>query len=276
MADRDYIPFLLHEAVLQLYPADANGEPVLASVIWWALTNNLSQEDKFPGPVIAASGALYATQHVLTVNTELTLDRSWILRAASLAEFRPQPAQAYVLEAVWYADGHWYRRMFYGCTPQTMKWNSRGTLSFIHGDTWRAERWADSGGVGHPSVYTPITPAPAGVSVPVGWFRESPCVPGEYLLGYYRWASAVTITGLHVAGLASSAGATVFALEIGGVVSATTITLPAGTDGAAVSADATVSVSVGSGVPVRWVIQSGPDVTVAAYNIALMADVLVP
>lgn len=367
---------------MDLYPADANGEPILTSPIWQACVNGFSQDDKYSGVVTAASGDAFETDHVTHSETELRIDRTWILRRTSLAEFVPQPATQYVLLLTWTSDGVWYRRTFQNVTPQAVNWTSRGVLQFTRGEQWRSARWTDTGGALAPPVFVPTVPAEvepdtkqaafmrekelvageplrgdyrwaAGATltgaritcapgvgatvlrlevngsptattitlgdgaitatgtfniavpadqvvrwlvdscpapglapydlalemdvrvaspVPVGWFRETPTIAGEYLLGYYRWEGAMILQRARLSGVAGQVTPAVLRLEVGGELTATTITMPAGTDGQMVTVDATLNVNIAAGVTVRWLIDSCPGPAAAPFGLALIIE----
>jgi len=261
------IPFFLREAALALYVADANGAPT-GSSIWWALCNSLTQLDTHHGVQLAASGAAAETNHVTHTDTELQLEKTWLLRPYALTQFKPQPATQYVLAATWTVKGYWYRRLFTGLTPRTQGWNSQGTNSFLQNETWRAEGWTDAGGA---SITTPLPPPSAESSIlPFTWLRDASLIVGEALLGEYRWRSeAVLLTTVRVTVATPGTGDSVLALEVGGVVTGTTVTIASG----AASAAATLNALIPANQLVRWVIQSCPAPDLAPGGIGLTADV---
>jgi hypothetical protein len=254
---RDNIPFFLHEAVLTLYPAAADGSSLTGQAIWsGALANQLKLRSSLEPLRLMGSGERYATEHHIDEEHAIEIERTWILRKQFLRDFLPGRNQQYVLELVWTADGVWYKRTYLGVTGRSVGLESRGTNQFLSAQVFRAQRIAEADGIASGgSIYTP-TPQPGQA---VAFFREDPFVNGEYLLGHYRWPQNVTLTSAELIGSAGQGSATVLTLEVGGVLTAKTLTIAAGTANQEVS----VTVDLGgyvvtAGQGVRWVITAGP------------------
>lgn len=257
MAGRDQLPFFLHEAVITLFPAQADGQSLAGGAIWsGALATHLAIRSSLEEMKIAGSGDLYMRAMHLDEEHIIDIARTWILQRYALADFFPARNQQYVLQIVYTSDGVWYQRTFFGVTGRVVAHESQGTNQFVVSQTFRAQHFSEANGTTGPSpVYTP-TPQP-GQSV--GFFREDPFVDGEYLLGNYRWANNVVIGVVDVIGLAGQSTPTVLTLEVGGVLTGETITISAGTANAEVTASEDLA---GYFVPaeqsVRWKITSGP------------------
>lgn len=271
-SSRDNIPFFLSEAVITLYPAAADGSSLTGSAVWsGALANQLRVRSALDELKIMGSGESFATAHHIDEEHVVEIERSWILRRASLADFFPARNQQYVLEVVWSDSGVWYKRTFFGVTGRVVEHGSLGTNQFRVNQTFRAQRFAETNGTTGSPIYTP-TPQP---DQQAGFFREDPFLNGTYLLGNYRWAQSVALNSVLVIGSAGQGAATVLTLEVGGVLTAVTVTIPAG------AANTPVQVSAGLGgylVPagqsVRWQITSGPALPEnAMWMTALSMDV---
>lgn len=268
---RDHIPFFLHEAVLTLYPAAADGSSLTELAVWsGALANQLKVRSALEPFKITGSGEFYATEHHIDEEHLIEIERTWILRRQFLQDFMPARNQQYVLEMVWSVDNVWYKRAFLGVTGRSVILESRGTNQFVTGQVFRAQRFVETNGTTGPPVYTP-TPQPQEA---VAFFREDPFVNGEYLLGRYRWGQNVTLNSAEIIGSAGQGSPTVLTLEVGGVLTSKTITIAAGT--ANTEASATVGLGgyvVPAGQGVRWVITSGPAPEDAMWQAALTMNV---
>jgi len=265
----DHLPFFLHEAVISLYPASADGSLLVGAAVWsGSLANNLRARmalEEFP---IQASGARYPRVYHTGEEHAIVIERSWLLRKQLVRDFLPGRNQQYALEVVFESDRYWYRRLFHGVTGQTLTWNSAGTNLFVNEQTFRAQYFTEAGGPGAPdSVFTP---APSTTAEPVAFFRELPFVVGEYLLGHYRWEVPVTLGIARLIAWPSQGTATELTLEVNGALTGEIITLPAGT----ANQDDEVTVDLGgyaipAGATVRWRITGGPDAEDAAWRAAL-------
>ncbi len=279
-----WLPFFLHEAVLSLYPLDAEGKTLAAPVWCGAVANGLRLGLEYDELVQAGSGDRYATAHHLDERHTLEIERTWVLRKSALLasgfnglDAVPGRNQRYALELVWRSGGYWYRRWYWGVTARTAGWDSVRTLQFGQRQSWRAERFTEDGGYvapatgGGPPVTTPL-PDPQEQSV--GFFHEAPLLAGAYLLGHYRWPVATRMTAARVVALAPQTSPVVLGLELDGVATGDTLTIPVATANAEVSAEASLAVAVPALAEVRWKVVSAPGVVDSAWGVALGAQVV--
>jgi len=272
------IPFFLHEAVLTLYPAAADGSALTGLPVWWgALANRLRSRLDYDELLLAASGDYYAAAHHLDEQHVIEIDRSWLLRKHLLADFVPGRNAHYVLEAVFNSgalgDRWWYKRTWYGVTARSVSWDSNGANQFLNSQTWRAQRFTQVGGPGQPDVFTPLPPA-SGEEQSIGFFRENPLISGEYLLGHYRWPVNVQLRSCRAIAWASQDDPTELTLEVNGALTGFIVVLPAGAPGAEVTADLSlVNHPVAAGQSVRWRITSAPLPEKSAWIAALTLQV---
>lgn len=279
MSVRDnQIPFFLHEAVLTLYPAAADGTALEGAAVWWgALANRLRHRMDYDEVLIAGSGESYATAHHVDEQHIIEIDRSWLLRKHLLSDFVPGRNQQYVLEAVFnsgpLADRWWYRRTWFGLTARSVNWDSNGANQFLMGQVWRAQRFTQTGGPGQPDVFTPLPPGSTDEQS-IGFFRENPLINGEYLLGHYRWPVGVLLKSARAIAWASQDDPTELTLEVNGVLTSHVVTLPAGAPGEEVTVDLDLgNHAVGLGQSVRWKITSAPIPELSAWIAALTMQV---
>lgn len=262
-----YQPWFLHEGVLSLYPAGADGETVTGPAVFCgAVANQLNLALELDPIRIAASGARYARVHHVDEHHRIEVERTWVVRNGE-TDFRPGRNQQYVLEIVWATSRYWYRRTYYGVTGKAVSLDSKGVLHFLSKQSWEAQRYAEAGG-GSTPVYTPV-PSTTN-DFPVGFFRENVLIVGEYLLGRYRWGRAVRLKRAEVTAFAGQGTATVLELEVNGALTGSTVTLPAGTANTEVTGTADLAVTVEAGAAVRWKVTSGPAPEAAPWVCALM------
>jgi hypothetical protein len=265
----DLAPLFLYEAVLSLYPADTDGEPLRESPVWWGtVANSVRLGLEYDELLMASSGDRYQTAHHVDERHSIEVERSWVLRRAAPADFVPARHQRYVLELVWSVQGVWYRRTYYGVTGRNVGWDSVRALHFGNRQSYRAENFAeaDSGA----EVTVPLAPEEQAI----GFFREAPMVVGEYLLGQYRWGRPVQLETAQVVALAPQGVANALTLEVDGVLQSATLTIPAGPANTEVSATADLTgLVVRTGQVVRWKITSGPQPENAAWVAALSMQV---
>jgi len=233
----DRIPYMLHEAVLSLYPAAADGQAIVAAPVWsGALATGLRMSMEFEEVKLQGAGERYTTAHHVDEEHVLTIDRTWLIRRAAPTDFVPRRNQQYVLEWVWYdsRERTWYQRQYFGVTARRVEWTSAGTNHFGTQQVWRAQRFVDNGGTKAGPVQTiynpgatpptilpgPYTPLPEAVldAQTVPFFRENPMVVGDYLLGQYRWPVDVRLGKVQATAWASQGQDTVLGLEIDGVL----------------------------------------------------------
>jgi hypothetical protein len=124
-------------------------------------------------------------------------------------------------------------------------------------------------------------PASAAIVTTMAWqslpyFREQPLLVDEYVPGSYELPFALTLTTAHLTAWPGAAE-TVLELEVAGVLSGHTITIPAGDPLAEVTASATLNLPVAAQQALRWKIVSGPaDIADAAWHLALVLQTTPP
>lgn len=125
----------------------------------------------------------------------------------------------------------------------------------------------------YPVLLSGTTPAAAVVTT-LAWqslpfFRESPLVPGETVPGIYSLPFACTLTTVQLScwpGLTD----TVLTLEVNGVLTDRTITIPGGPPLVETTRSATLNLPVAASATLQWRITSGPaTVEDAAWHLAL-------
>lgn len=98
----------------------------------------------------------------------------------------------------------------------------------------------------------------SGVVQVAGFTREAVFTVGKYLLGRFQWPMGVELLNAEIVCLAPQA-TTILTLEVDGVLSAQTITLPSGVVGTEITAGADLAhLAVPSESALRWKITSGP------------------
>jgi len=108
-------------------------------------------------------------------------------------------------------------------------------------------------------------------TVGCSYYREETLIVGEYLLGSHDWACGVTILSARVTSLAPTGTPVVLTLEVNGVLTAQTLTIPAGSG--EVVASAAYNVAVPPGQVVRWKVTSAPDPENSAWKVFLTLTV---
>jgi len=267
---KDTIPYFLHEAVLSLYAASADGMSASGVAIWSGeLATGLRMEVSFDEVKLQGAGERYTSAHPIDEEHLIEVERTWLIRRSAPADFVPSRQQPYVLELVWYEPEQktWYQRRYVGVTPRRVQWQSVGTNQFGTHQVWRARQLVQGGGVGQP--FTPLPVAPGAVQV-VPFFRETPLIWGDYLLGVYCWPTAARLGLVRAVAWASQGQDTVLGLEVDSALTGDTVRLPSGPANTEVSGTADLThVQVPAGSVVRWKIMSGPIPEAAAWACAL-------
>lgn len=287
----DLLPLFLYEATLSLYPVADDGSALMDQPIWWgAVANNLRLSLEYDEVRMAGSGDAYPSAHHVDEQHFIDIERTWVLRKTALADYLPQRNQRYVLELVWESEGFWYKRTYFGVTGRSAGLDSVRALQFGNRLSYRAQSLSEDGGGAQEieRIYTPLPPPlplpviggnsqGSGSSAPeeqsIGFFRENPMVPGEYLLGHYRWPVDANIVSARVVVFAPQTQPNVLSLEVGGALTDQTITIPVGAANTEVSATVALDYFVGAGQSVRWKITAGPDPENAAWVAALALQV---
>lgn len=141
----------LPEAVLTLYPANADGTPQLDKAVWLGVeVNGLSIRDRWIKVETRPSGARFPRQHPLVPQYEISIERVWALPLAQLDGFIPTNSR-YVLDIVWTEEDtrDWHREVYYGVTISERSRESRDRDGeFIEHQVFDAEYFVPSSGLG--------------------------------------------------------------------------------------------------------------------------------
>ena len=117
----------LLEATITLYPARADGSPILASPLWaGACADKLTVREQWIKMETRPSGAPFPRQHPLIPQYEIAIDRVWALPLSQAGGFVPTHRR-YVLDVTWVEEetGDWHRQTFYGVTISERSLESR-------------------------------------------------------------------------------------------------------------------------------------------------------
>jgi hypothetical protein len=152
-----------------------------------------------------------------------------------------------------------------------------GYAQFYSDQVFRAERYVSQSGLGVYPSGTPGGPSGPGggatqVDQNVAFFHDGPMMVGDYCTGHYAWAAAVTLAAASVIAMASQGVATVLELEVDGILTGLTLTIPEGGSLVEVEGSATLDREVAAGAVIRWKVVSGP---ADAENAAQVAAVTV-
>lgn len=100
----------------------------------------------------------------------------------------------------------------------------------------------------------------SGIPISASYTRESYLVNGEYLMGFYEWSGAVSLTRASFISRAPQSGTVTVAIEVNGSVIAPALVLPSGTVGSWVSGTVALATAVPAGGRVRCKITGAPAV----------------
>jgi hypothetical protein len=284
-AKSDLLPLCLYEAVMSLYPAASDGTALRNRPVWWgAVANGLRLSLEYDEMLLMSSGDAYATAHHLDERHAVDVERTWLLPKATIlansppnpgepVDFVPQRNQRYLLELVWFSDGYWYRRSYFGVTGRSVGWDSVRTLQFGNRQAYRAQFYQEESGYSGSVPMSVFTPLPGTDEQSIGFFSEDAMVVGEYMLGHYRWPVAAALLSARAIAFAPQNAPMVLTLEVGGVLTDQTLTIPVGPVDTEVSATTALNYTVPAGQSVRWKITAGPAPEDAARLAALAMQV---
>jgi hypothetical protein len=267
MSDR--LPFFLHEALVALYVADSNGQPLGAALWSGAYANGLRFSHALDEVLVAASGDRYRTAYHVDEENVITIDRTWILLKTTLTDFMPGRNQQYVLQITWQQGNYVFQRTFYGVTGRNLDQNSVGTNQILTNQVFRAQYFTDTAAG---AVSPPVTVVPA-APLALGFFRENPLLVNDYLLGFYTFAAPVTLVSAKVIAWAPQVSPVVLTLEVGGALTAYTLTIPVGAANVEVTANAALNLAVAANTLVRWQVTGAPGVANTAWHAAVLLQV---
>lgn len=272
MNDRE--AFFLAEAQFTLYPTDADGNVIGASLWFGGFLNKLRATMDFEEVKLRASGDAWATAHQVDQEHVLSFDQTWIVFTPTMSDWQPEMNQPYLLQILWVSGGVWYRRSYYGVTWRTLTMESTETNQFLEQQVVRAQylvtdsgTLSATGGGAIPAVAVPV--ADAGTPQWLSFFREDALIVDEYLLGFYTWASDMTLLNATVYANAPLGSPMVLGLEVNGVQTGQTLTIPVGAANTTVEASVPLSGTIPAGQLVRWQVLSGPDPADAADGCAV-------
>lgn len=261
--------FFLREAVISLWRADVAGNPILTQPVWCGdVANGLRLTEDWEETRSFSSGDAYKTAHHEDEEHRIEIERTWRVRVQSPGGASgPQRGERYVMEILWF-DARarlWHKRTYYGVTGLSAGLDSDGPRQHNQRQVFRAQRYTQTGGS---ELYTPLPQAEKQL---VGFFCEQPLIPGEYLLGHYRWNRSFRATRLLYACWPPSSD-TILGLEVGGLPTGVQITIPSGTANQDTVGEMPVDVVLPAGAMVRWKVISGPEIGEAAWHLALVVE----
>lgn len=109
----------------------------------------------------------------------------------------------------------------------------------------------------------------AGMVQEVNFRRESPVLTGDYLLGSYRWSAPVHLSGARVVAWASQTATVTLGLEVNGVLTGDTLTLPEGAANTEVTAAVALDLTLDPNAIVRWQVVAAPAAELTAWHVTL-------
>ncbi|MGN6556226.1 MAG: hypothetical protein ACTHLW_21150 [Verrucomicrobiota bacterium] len=141
----------LLEAAITLYPADADGRPLVDFPIWsGAPAHQLTLTERWIKQQTRPTGARYPRNHPLVAQYEIAIGRVWALPLPNLLGFQSD-GERYVLDIVWTDEdeGQWHRKTFYGVTLSERTQASPETdREFSDNQTFDAEYFVSAVGTG--------------------------------------------------------------------------------------------------------------------------------
>jgi hypothetical protein len=260
---------VLHEATLSLYPAGADHEALLDDAIWWgACANGFRHTESFQVALSGATGDRYRMARHVDESHEISIDRTWLIPGATLRDLRLPRHSQFVLVVVWLDREKqiWQRNIFYGVTFTSRSRSSLGVLQFTDDQVLRAQYHRPDSGA---AAYTPVPPAGTEFALP--FFQEAGPAVGDYLLGHHRFGGGLYLTRATVTAQRPTGTAQVLTLEVDGVLTAATLTIPAGSGEATVTAGVDLEVAPVAGL--RWRVTAGPVAADAATLIGVNLEV---
>ena len=274
---RTHIPFFLSEAVITLYASNAAGVFTGTAAVWWSgPARSLNLAAQLEGVLTAASGDAYRTEHQVDEEHQIQIGSTWLVQRSDQRDFQLQRGNYYVLQIVWIADGVLKLRTYFGVTAQSWKLASAATNEFMQALQLRAQYVVEGGQLGPATVINGVVLAPSGGSVPsgggivtptgnsgaeeiIGFFHEDVFFPGDYFLGCYQWAGAVTMMTATAYAAASQGVGVTLALELNGTLTGDVINLPTGAANTTVTGTVNLGArNVAPGTLVRWKVTAGP------------------
>ena len=260
-------------AVATLYPADPNGEPITDAAVWFgACLNGGRMTQQFTYAEIPVTAARGPRQVAVGSSWQVELERVWLLEGTSLADFNPGLGERFALELSWNLEGtnRWFRRLFKDVTLESRGLVSNGALEFAETQSFQAGDHEDTDGSG---LVIPIRLGDDFGQVPVGFYYENPLEVSEYFLGHYAWEQPVTLVSAKAIAKAPT-GTVTCALEVDGVLTGLTLTIPSGAAGSEVEVTANLNdYALAAGQEVRWQVTNAPALASSASGCAIIMQV---
>ena len=263
------LPLILHQATLTLYQADSNGDPILAQIVWMGaraegveLMQEIAEVESTP------SGASYPEYEPVFEENEIRIARIWVLPQDTLADYElSRNKHVMVIHGIDRRTGIWHRRTYYNVRGRRYDLRSNGIVHFGSDQVFRASHFVSTAGnTGDSGEELPVTPSDLD-EFPILFTHDDALATGNYFLGVYQFAGAVTIGLCRAVGQGGASGTTL-TLEVNGTLTAHTITLGAGPG--EVTGSVTPSLAVSAGQTIRWKVTAGPgDAELAAVTCAV-------
>lgn len=247
--------FVLARATLSLYPADSQGNPIRSQNVWvGARQEGLRIPREIAELEDTPTGSVYDEYVQGGESSELSIERVWCQPKKELYEYDFTRGK-FVME-IFDRDpvsGVWVRWTAYGCQARRYEKRSLGILYLLSDQVWRVQRWKfQSGRTGSTGEEVPVTStAPEQALL---FTHDDALVGGDYFIACYQFSTAVTVGFVKAIGQAA-AEPNVLTLEIDGVLSAYTLTLPSGSG--EVSDSDTLTLEVDPDQTLRWKVTSG-------------------
>ncbi len=247
--------FVLARATVSLYPADVAGNPVRSQPIWaGARQEGLRIPREIEELQDTPTGAAYDEFVQTSELSEIHIDRVWVQNKAALGDYDFRRGR-FVMEIQDRdpVSGIWGRWTGYGCQAKAYEKRSNGVTYLVTSQVWRAQRWKfQTGRTGETGEE--IAAESSAFEQACLFTHDDPVATGDRLIGAYQFPVAVRVGFAKV--IAQAAGSPVtLALEIAGVASAHTLTIPGGSG--EVTDDDTFDVDVDANQLLRWKVTSG-------------------
>jgi hypothetical protein len=136
---KDSVPFLLGEAQVALYYADANGQAILTAPIWFGVeAQDCSMLESRESFFQASTGARGYTEYQGNSIHRIEIGRAWALPAQSgvdrtiMREFMPARNQRFVMQFAWQdrETQLTHQRIYFNVVFQAQDLRSRRALDF--------------------------------------------------------------------------------------------------------------------------------------------------
>lgn len=142
------LPLRLAEAVISLYPEDAEGNAVTASPVWiGARVEGVELDAQLEEVESTPSGAASREFEPLGELHHIRIERIWVLSAATLSGSALARGR-FVLEILT-EDRRlrvWHRRTYFGVTMLSNRLRSQGLMHYGEQQEFRARRYVEASG----------------------------------------------------------------------------------------------------------------------------------